>query len=436
MALRTTSLAQMTPSAPAGSSSSPSVALPYLEATHKIISTLEREVRARALPGTADEAAATALRMRATEISAQMSRLEMEARTAGLEQMLGGPSAKHRNSERIQQSSNVGAATAAREAREERATLKAQLEKAEKDIKAYKSRLRSSETLHKELELLATKVMDLEKRLITAEGDAATSQAELEMVRKRAVVAEATCDALRGELKVGISSKEGQKQRELELVRQVSAMQETVGVAQLERATSERRAEVCEAELVETLAKMFTLERQVSGGAGVLSEADFLRVDECLHLALEKAGAAAAPEAIRESAAWESTKGWLSGHMDLGEVVAEALMKTLRTRHDPHGRPYSRSIERCFLLALGQRGDASLLRAMLADAALVDRLSERIWSGVMELLNADVNAHRASEAETLAALAQTSAAPQVPLAPREQQQQQHGVRRSLALGSR
>lgn len=434
MELRSTSLAQMPP--PVGSPNAPGVALPYLEATHKIISTLEREIRARALPGSADEAAAIALQLRGTELSAQISRLAMEARSANLELMLGGPSAKQRNSERIQQSSSVAAAAASREAREERATLKAQLEKAEKDIKAYKSRLRSSETLHKELELLATKVMDLEKRLITAEGDAATSRAELEMVRKRAVVAEATCDALRSELKQGVSTKEGQKQRELELVRQISTMQEAVGAAQLERATSERRAEVCEAELVETLAKLFTLEQQVSGGGGALSEADFMRVDEALHLALDKA-AAPTQEAIRESAAWQSTKGWLAQQVDLGEMVTEALMKTLRARHDARGLAANpRSLERCFLLALGQRGDAALLRAMLADANLIDRLSERVWSAVELLWSAEVDAQRADEADTLAALAQPSAAPQAPLVPCEQRQQQQGARRSLTLSPR
>ena len=75
---------------------------------------------------------------------------------------------------------------------------------------------------------------------------------------------------------------------------------------------------------------------------------------------------------------------------------------------------------------------------MLADANLIDRLSERVWSAVELLWSAEVDAQRADEADTLAALAQPSAAPQAPLVPREQRQhqQQQGARRSLTLSPR
>ena len=71
----------------------------------------------------------------------------------------------------------------------------------------------------------------------------------------------------------------------------------------------ERKAEVCEAELVETLAKVYTLERSNGEGPASLDEKTFVQVDECLHAALEAARVSSADGHAWRAVEWTRTLG-------------------------------------------------------------------------------------------------------------------------------
>jgi DNA repair exonuclease SbcCD ATPase subunit len=147
------------------------------------------------------------------------------------------------------------------------ATLRAKVAQAEKDAKAYKARIRSVETLERSKADLSDKVEALETRLLASEGAAAAHEATLEEMRRRAVVAEAKAEALKKELKRDIRDVAQERHSQAEILRRVSELEGELQRALLGRATMERRAEVCEAELVESLAKLYTLEREKQGGA-------------------------------------------------------------------------------------------------------------------------------------------------------------------------
>jgi len=336
---------------------------PYLHAALTILQTLERETRARSIrPGSKEELAANALRTRGMELSAQIARLEMEARSTALENRLHGSDRPSRPS-----TGALRPASGPSSAREQSSTLRAQLAKAENDAKAYKSRLRATEGLERAKLELTERVADLERQLIARDGALASHGTELEEMRRRAVVAEATADALREELKQDVASKAEQRHNELGLTRRLSELEAQLQHAQLDRATMERKAEVCEAELVETLAKLYTLERASGGGPAALDERAFVQVDECLHTALENARAGTVEQHQWRASDWMGTIG-------LDRLVSELLLRQLRVRVEA-----SEWLERSFLAALGSKGGRGLVRSLLLEASVVDRLSDRLW---------------------------------------------------------
>jgi hypothetical protein len=369
-----------------------SAAAPYLSAALHILRTLEREIRAIAsTPGSKEAIAAEALRTRSTELAAQIARLEIEARTARLEQQLavpvrtvqrpGGSTATQPDDG---SASSVGAVVA---------TLRAKVAQAEKDAKAYKARIRSVETLERSKADLSDKVEALETRLLASEGAAAAHEATLEEMRRRAVVAEAKAEALKKELKRDIRDVAQERHSQAEVLRRVSELEGELQRALLGRATMERRAEVCEAELVESLAKLYTLEREKQGGAAggaarvgtsavPLTEENLRLVDACLEEATRAVTESAVAPSKRGEAPWRA-KAWLDT-LALGGLMADVLLRQLRMRLDA-----TEPLERAFLVSVKQRGGRRLLRSLLLEADVVEQLSERLWMALQALPDAN-----------------------------------------------
>ena len=214
----------------------PGAATPYLTASLSIIQTLEKEIRASALPGSREEISADALALRGTELHAQIARLEIEARNSVLEQMLP----VGQSTSQVQKASRTAQMSA----------LTAKLAQAERDVKAYKSRVRQQDAQIERNRELTARVASLEHQLLAADGTNATQRVEMEELRRRAVVAEATCDALREELQRDQLHRGDGKEREAQLSVRVTELEQHLQRVQLERATMERKAEICEAELV------------------------------------------------------------------------------------------------------------------------------------------------------------------------------------------
>ena len=367
-------------------------AAPYLTAALHILRTLEREIRAMAsMPGSKEAIAAEALRTRGTELAAQIARLEMEARTARLEQQLamtrkvqrqGGSTATQPDDG---SASSVGAVVA---------TLRAKVAQAEKDAKAYKARMRGIETLERSKAELSDKVEALETRLLASEGAAAAHEATLEEMRRRAVVAEAKAEALKKELKRDIRDVAQERHSQTEVLRRVSELEGELQRALLERATMERRAEVCEAELVESLAKLYMLEREKQGGAAggaaragtsavPLTDENLRLVDACLEEATRAVTESAVAPSKRGGAAPWRAKAWLDT-LALGGLIADVILRQLRTRLDA-----TEPLERAFLVAVKARGGRRLMRSLLLEADVVEQLSERLWMALQALPDAN-----------------------------------------------
>lgn len=129
------------------------------------------------------------------------------------------------------------AAAAAATSMHELATLRARLLQAERDVKAYKSRLRTQEASDNSSKELQARVADLERRLLAAEGQAAMRGSELDEMRRRAVTAEATAAALRDELRRDVDEKAGGRHEKRELILRISEIETELQSARLERAT-------------------------------------------------------------------------------------------------------------------------------------------------------------------------------------------------------
>ena len=139
-------------------------AAPYLSAAVTILTTLEREVRASATPGSAFETSANALAIRRTELQSQLGRMEFEARSKGLLSQLdeaappsskrGAQGSKPGTQGRQQQQPPAAAASA------QLLALQGKLAQAEKDAKAFKARLRHDRDKFEEL---SARVPELER---------------------------------------------------------------------------------------------------------------------------------------------------------------------------------------------------------------------------------------------------------------------------------
>lgn len=369
---------------------------PYLIAALNVLQTLEREVRAAAAPGSREEISADALQLRASELEAQIARLEVDARSAALEAQLKAavpdPTADSSLTARANKVSRVS-------------ELTAKLAQAERDAKAYKSRLRKQDAETEELRGQAARIAELEAQLINAQGAQATHARETEELRRRAILAEASCDALREEIEREHEQRGGARATESELLAQVHALQRQLQSVSLERATFERKAEVCEAELVDALAKVYTLEARAGNASGMLhgggggggppqplvtplSVAEIERLEECLQAALDAAATPAAAHATWNAAAWLDSAG-------LCEVVGSALLRRLRgPPPGAHGSPRGEDrrdvwLERAFVAALGARGGKPLLKSLLLETPLVEDVCECIWRGARERANAE-----------------------------------------------
>jgi hypothetical protein len=176
----------------------------------------------------------------------------------------------------------------------------------------------------------------------------------------------------------------------------------------------ERKAEVCEAELVETLAKLYTLEGRGSRGEpSKLSGEDFQAVDQLLNEAVRSADAVSSG-----SGAWPSgvsAGSWVAA-VGGADVVAEALFRPVRSMHAA-----TTGLERAFLQALSRRGSPALVKALLDDASVSQQLGECLWSGLQELSAGRMESARAADAavlETLAAPATGSPARPASASPR------------------
>lgn len=140
-------------------------AAPYLSAAVTILTTLEREVRASATPGSAFETSANALAIRRTELQSQLGRMEFEARSKGLLSQLdevappsskrGAQGSKPGAQGRQQQQPPAAAAASA-----QLLALQGKLAQAEKDAKAFKARLRHDRDKFEEL---SARVPELER---------------------------------------------------------------------------------------------------------------------------------------------------------------------------------------------------------------------------------------------------------------------------------
>ena len=356
---------------------------PYLTAALSVLHTLENELRAAAAPGSREEISADALALRSTELQTQIARLELETRSANLEHQLNESfgnleKSKDRPLTKGREPPNGKAAAQISE-------LQGKLAVAERDCKAYKARLRHQEEQINRVRELTEREAELESKLITAEGAAATAARETEELRKRALLAEASTDALRAELEVmhggrAGASKTGDGQAHGELLHQVSELQRKVQSVQLEKATWERKAEICEAELVDALAQVYTLQGGAGGSvARELTEVEESQLEECLHHALETASSLPPHQSASMNAAW-NTSAWLES-LGLGEAVGMALLRRLRGS-GPAERVW---LERQFLGALASKGGYPLVRAVLLETNLVDELSTRVWNGLVEM---------------------------------------------------
>ena len=236
---------------------------PYLSAAHTILSTLEKEVRAAAAPGSAYEVAANALAVRCTELRSQLTRLEFEKRNEALLEQLDG---NHIGRSQVSGNSRLRPLQRDPAAVKQIATLTGKLAQAEADCKAYKSRLRQQDKDLGRVRELTAREADLERRLLAAEASQAAHSREMEELRRRAVHAEASCDALREEMEHSVSASSSGHQKESELLGRISELERSVQSLSLQRASAERKAEICEAELVDTLAKVYTLEEERDQG--------------------------------------------------------------------------------------------------------------------------------------------------------------------------
>jgi len=347
--------------------------------------TLEREVRAGAetAPGSAQAflRAADALHARCTELQAQISRLDVEARSAALEAQLGAGSSRM-----------AGSAAAAGRAELQQQLMKAEASRsqAERDLKAVRGRLRTAEAAAKRVPELEARLPDLERRLQAEIGAGAETRRELEEARRRAVRAEALAEALQTELRSSITSGVGERARETELLRRVHALEAHANGAELARASAERKAEVCEAELVDTLARLYTLESgrpaeapadapEGGGAAAALSKDQLATIDGCVHHALTAAqrGVPAGHTEGWTAAVWASGGG-------VGEALASALLTTLRERAARQPLDGA-TVDWLYVRALGGAADRELVRAALLAPAAVDALSAALWEQVRTL---------------------------------------------------
>ena len=355
---------------------------PYLSAALSVLQTLERELRAAAAPGSREELSADALALRATELQTQITRLEVEARSSQLESQLdsalGRPSSGHMALNK-QGTGRVRTVTPA--ASGMLIELQGKLALAERDAKAYKSRLRHQDESVKHLKELTAREAELEKQLLSAQGTAATRVREAEELRGKLSVEKATSEALRKELERahGRASKGGGG-HEPELLAQVGELQRKVQAVTLESATWERKAEVLEAELVAKWAEVYALQGQAGTGghARPLSEEEESQLGRCMRHALETASDAEQEVAARDGS-WSATR-WLDT-LGLGEAVGGALFHRLRG-----GAPAERQwLERPFVSSLAGRGGYSLIKAMLLETSIIDELSTRLWRGMVEV---------------------------------------------------
>ena len=352
---------------------------PYLSAALSVIETLERELRSAAPPGSREEISADALSMRATELRTQIARLEVEARSAALEAQLVPSGGRRTGSAPLRERVVKGPTAAAKPPMAERsarmAELQGKLAQAEKDAKAYKARLRHQEDGMARMGDMIDREADLERQLISAQGSSATHARDADELRHKVALLEAKCEAQREELERTRGGKHPQHGSETELLAQVNELQRKVQSVQLEKATWERKAEICEAELVDTLAKMYTLQ----GSAGVLpvrelNEAERTRLEECMRDALDASSTADA-----KHAGWSSSN-WLES-LGVSEAIGGAIFKRLRG-----GAPAERVwLERQFVSCLASKGGYSLVRALLLEANLADELATKVWNGVVEL---------------------------------------------------
>ena len=357
----------------------------YLAAAHSILVTLEHEVRQIGFRSA--ETAADALSLRATELKAQIARLEVETRNSALEKKLGAA--------RGAQTPSTAAATAKAERIAAMSELKGRLQQAETDVKAYKARLRQQDSQLEKLGGLMQREAELEKQVLAAEGARLVHGREAEELRRRAITAEAMQDALRDEIGREDAERFALARREGELVQRVAELERQNQALQLEKATAERRAEICEAELVDTLAKVYTLQARHASGevASALSDADVRRLDSCLEQAVEYSHLAPSPE-------WRATP-WLA-ELGLHEPLARALLFRLHARHARGGGDGAAAaadaggesgwLERGFLAALGRTGGKALLRSLLLETPLVDRLVDPIWDAMQGLIEEDLAA--------------------------------------------
>ena len=322
----------------------PHAAAPFLSAALTILSTLEREVRAAATPGSAYEVSANALSLRCTELQSQLTRIEFEKRNETLMAQLDGNQNFASNSRSL---STIRSTRGGHdpEAVKKISALTGKLVQAESDCKAYKARLRQQEVQMGEVRELKAREADLERRLLAAEAATATKTKELEELRRRAVVAEASCDALRDEMEQGVKGSTGGRHHEGELLQRIAELEREVQSLALSKATHERKAEICEAELVDSLARVYKLEADRDNGYGVhaaggalaggsvgLTDDETQLLERCLLHARDEAeeswrgGSGSALEAE-----W-SAADWMDEQLRFGEPLAGVLLHRLRGR--------------------------------------------------------------------------------------------------------
>lgn len=398
----------------------PHAAAPFLSAALTILSTLEREVRAAATPGSAYEVSANALSLRCTELQSQLTRIEFEKRNETLMAQLDGNQNFASNSRSL---STIRSTRGGHdpEAVKKISALTGKLVQAESDCKAYKARLRQQEVQMGEVRELKAREADLERRLLAAEAATASKTKELEELRRRAVVAEASCDALRDEMEQGVKGSTGGRHHEGELLQRIAELEREVQSLALSKATHERKAEICEAELVDSLARVYKLEADRDNGYGVhaaggalaggsvgLTDDETQLLERCLLHARDEAeeswrgGSGSALEAE-----W-SAADWMDEQLRFGEPLAGVLLHRLRGRGG--GSSGTWRPERAFVGALGAKGGRALVRALLLEGGVVDAVCETVWRGIDALADEDVKLARMAEARRLQVAARQEAA--------------------------
>ena len=128
----------MSSAPPPAPTDSPQSVAPYLSAALTILSTLEKEVRVAATPGSSYEVASNALAVRCTELRSQLTRIEFEKRNEALLEQLDG---NHMHRSTPGSSGRLPPLRRDPAAVKQIATLTGKLAQAEADCKAYKSRL-------------------------------------------------------------------------------------------------------------------------------------------------------------------------------------------------------------------------------------------------------------------------------------------------------